>query len=50
MVIDKMEEMPSRRLNVTISPEAMKKAKDLATKQNRTLSNMIDTIIKEYEE
>lgn len=40
--------MASARLNVTITPEAMKKAKDQAEKENRSLSNMIDTMIKKY--
>jgi len=38
------------RLNVTITFEAMEKAKKLAEKENRSLSNMIDTIIKNYKE
>jgi len=42
--------MASARLNVTITPEAMKKAKDQAEKENRSLSNMIDTMIKKYKE
>jgi len=45
-----MIEMPSKRLNVTISKEAMDKAKKKAQEQNRTLSNMIDTMIKNYQD
>ena len=42
--------MPSARLNVTITPEAMQKANEYAKKQNRSLSNMVDTMIKQDEE
>jgi predicted CopG family antitoxin len=41
-------EMPAKRLNVTISEDAYKKAEDAAASENRSLSNMIDTMIKEY--
>jgi hypothetical protein len=39
---------PTGRLNVTISKESMDKAKELSKKENRSLSNMIDTMIKQY--
>jgi hypothetical protein len=42
--------MASARLNVTITPKAMKIAQDQAKKENRSLSNMIDTMIKKYKE
>ena len=38
------------RLNVTISKEAKKKLDDYAEKENRSLSNMVDTMILRYKE
>ena len=43
-----MVELVSKRLNVTISQDAMELIKELAVKENRSLSNMVDTVIKTY--
>jgi len=38
------------RLNVTISKEAKKKLDDYTLKENRSISNMVDTMILRYKE
>ena len=38
------------RLNVTISKDAKKKLDEYAEKENRSISNMVDTMILRYKE
>ena len=42
--------MVQPRLNVTISEEAKKKLDKYAKEENRSISNMVDTMILQYKE
>lgn len=40
--------MPKIPLNIRIDPQLLKQLKAQAKKENRTLSNLVDTILRNY--
>lgn len=42
--------MPHRRINITLPVEIIEKAKRIAQKERRTISNLIRILIEDYQE
>lgn len=50
LVMTNNTNMPHRRINITLPVEIIEKAKRIAQKERRTISNLIRILIEDYQE